>query len=112
VEVKPHLPPSGFKETLETAVIESNRWQKWLTPDEIGRSFKELTPARQEWLVATGARYIWTDPRVLAARQRLYDNLSSELPDPNAWVVDRIARNVQEYVDAFNLKDAIPLLVD
>jgi D-tagatose-1,6-bisphosphate aldolase subunit GatZ/KbaZ len=110
MESQPDLSPSGFKAALEVAVVNSNRWRKWLTPEEMGRDFSELASARREWLVATGARYVWTDPQVLAARQRLYDNLRPELPDPNAFVVDRIAQNIQSYVDAFNLKDSLPLL--
>jgi D-tagatose-1,6-bisphosphate aldolase subunit GatZ/KbaZ len=112
----PGLSPSAFKETLKAAVVESNRWQKWLAPEEAGRSFDELMPSRREWLVATGARYVWTDPRVLAARQRLYDNVRSqqsvraELPDPNDFVVDRIAQNIQKYADAFNLMDSLSRL--
>ncbi len=77
------------------------------------RDFDQLAPARQEWLIATGARYVWTNSQVLAARQQLYDNLSLELPElpaPNAFVVDRIAQSIQKYVDAFNLKDSLPLL--
>jgi tagatose-1,6-bisphosphate aldolase non-catalytic subunit AgaZ/GatZ len=103
---------SGFAEILKAAVVGSNRWQKWLLPDEVGRPFDDLSAGRQEWLVATGARYIWTDPRVLAARRRLYDNLHSEIPDTNTFVVDRIAQNIQRYVDAFNLKDSLPLLTE
>ena len=107
---RPNPPTSDFEATLKTAVVDSNRWRKWLTPDEVGLGFDELTSSRQEWLVATGARYVWTDPRVLAARQRLYDALAPDLGDPNAFVVDRIAQSIQEYVDAFNLKDSFSLL--
>jgi hypothetical protein len=113
---RPGLSRSGFGEVLKTAVVESNRWRKWLAPDEVGQGFGELAPSRQEWLVATGARYVWTDPRVLAARRQLYDNVRSrrssrsELPDPDGFVVDRVAQSIQKYVDAFNLKDSLPLL--
>jgi len=107
---QPGLSPSEFREVLKTAVLDSNRWQKWLLPDEVGRGFDQLAPARQEWLVATGARYIWTDPRVVAARQRLYDHLRPALPDPHGFVVERIAQNAQVYVDAFNLKDSWEIL--
>lgn len=114
VESKPNLSPSGFKAAIKTAVVDSKRWQKWLTPKEIGRRFDQLAPLRQEWLVATGARYVWTDPRVLVARKRLYDNLryelSDEFPDPHAFVVERTAQNVQRYVDAFNLENSLALL--
>jgi len=109
-ENKPNLPLSGLKGVLSTAVVESNRWQKWLTPEEAGQGFDELTPPRQEWLVATEARYIWTDPQVLVARKQLYDNLCAEFPDPHTFVVDRIAQNIQKYVGAFNLKDFPPLV--
>jgi len=116
VENEPKLSPSGFKTVLKTAVVDTNRWQKWLAPEEVGLCFDELTPPRREWLVATGARYVWTDPRVLAARRRLYDNLRYELPDdfqdPHALVVGRIAQNVQKYVDAFNLKNSLTLLTE
>jgi tagatose-1,6-bisphosphate aldolase non-catalytic subunit AgaZ/GatZ len=107
---QPALSPSGFKQVLKTAVLESNRWQKWLLPDEVGCGFDELKPARQEWLVATGARYIWTDPRVVAARQRLYDHLRPALPDPHGFVVECIAQNIQTYVDAFHLKESWQIL--
>lgn len=101
---------SGFEEALKAAVVESNRWRKWLAPDEAGRDFDTLAPERREWLVATGARYVWTDPQVLAARARLYENLRNELPDPHGFVVERIAQNIQKYVDAFNLRGSVPLL--
>ena len=111
-ERRPGVPRSGFKKALEAAVVESDRWRKWLTPEEAGREFDELAPARQEWLVATGARYVWTEPRVLVARRRLYDDVGPEIADPNGFVVDRIAQNIQKYVDAFNLKGSLPLLVE
>jgi hypothetical protein len=61
--------------------------------------------------VATGARYIWTDPRVLAARGRLYDNLRPAIPDPHALVIDRIAASIRTYVRAFNLSGSLPALL-
>jgi tagatose-1,6-bisphosphate aldolase non-catalytic subunit AgaZ/GatZ len=111
IEQRPDVIPSGFRQALETAVVDSNRWQKWLIGDEVGQEFDALKPDRQEWLVATGARYVWTNPQVSAARQHLYQNLSTECFSPNTFVVDRIADRIQRYVDAFNLRDSLPLLV-
>ncbi|MGQ9684532.1 MAG: class II D-tagatose-bisphosphate aldolase non-catalytic subunit [Anaerolineae bacterium] len=102
--------PSGIMEALEQAVLASNRWQKWLEGDERGKPFTELAPERRAWLVQTGARYIWTDARVVAARRRLYENLSAVLPDPHAFVVERIARAMERYVTRFRLFDAATLL--
>jgi D-tagatose-1,6-bisphosphate aldolase subunit GatZ/KbaZ len=106
------LESSRFEAALESAVVRSGRWRKWLTAEETELPFDQLTPPRREWLVATGARYIWTDPEVLAARRQLYDNLRSDLPDPHGRVVDRIAANIQVYVEAFHLRDSLPLLSD
>ena len=109
-----HLPPSGFEKALESAVIESGRWRKWLGPDEVDCDFDELTSSRQDWMVSTGARYVWTDPHVLSARERLYNNLSNApsvgLSMPHTFVVERIAENIQKYVDAFNLADSLTAL--
>jgi len=104
------LAPAGFMRVLEQAVVDSNRWQKWLQPDEQGKAFADLTPARRRWLAQTGARYVWTAPPVLAARRTLYAHLSSVTADPHAYVVESVARSIEHYVDAFNLYDGSSLL--
>jgi tagatose-1,6-bisphosphate aldolase non-catalytic subunit AgaZ/GatZ len=96
---------------LETAVFESNRWQKWLLPGEENVPFQGLDTNRKTWLIHSGARYIWTDARVLEARETLYDNLSTVLPDPNEFVVDRIARRIDDYIIAYRLFDVLTLLL-
>lgn len=106
-----HIEPSGFVNALETAVIESERWMKWLLAEEGGRPFRALAPDRQQWLVATGARYVWTDPRVVAARRHLYENLCQRAIDPHAYVLERIAANIRSYTKAFGLHDFASLPV-
>jgi tagatose-1,6-bisphosphate aldolase non-catalytic subunit AgaZ/GatZ len=114
---------SNFLTVLEAAVYDSGRWQKWLQPDEYPHEAGEigsddtqdvwygLTPERRSWLTQTGARYIWTAPTVLAARDTLYQNVSPVISDPHQTVVDRIARSMQKYVVAFNLFDALVTLL-
>ena len=99
------IAPAGFMRVLEQAVVDSNRWQKWLQPGEQGKAFAELDPARRRWLAQTGARYVWTAPPVLAARRLLYAHLSLVAADPHAYVVESVARSIEHYVDAFNLYD-------
>ena len=77
--------------------------KKWLTPEEAGLAFDELSTARKLWLLQTGARYIWTADRVLEARQILYRNLKSIIADPDQYVVDRIAGRIDKYINQFNL---------
>ncbi len=107
---RPGGTPAGIMEALKAAVLESNRWQKWLQPEEEGLAFEELTPERRSWLLRTGARYIWTDERVQGARQKLYDNLSPVMSDPHQFVVDRIARSMDRYITTFHLFDSLTLL--
>lgn len=102
--------PSEFEMALEAAVIDSQRWKKWLLPEEAGCDFSRLPTERQGWLVATGARYVWTEARVQAARQRLYENLAGEMDDPHGQVVARIAARVERYIDAFHLRQSAKLL--
>jgi tagatose-1,6-bisphosphate aldolase non-catalytic subunit AgaZ/GatZ len=103
----PGSSPSGFLQALEQAVFDSGRWMKWLQPEERGVEFASLAPARREWLVQTGARYIWTQPSVQERRQRLYKNLMTVLPDPHGYVVDRIVQAMDRYINAFGLFNAI-----
>jgi sugar/nucleoside kinase (ribokinase family) len=101
---------SHFKEALRDAVIRSGRWQKWLHPDEMGKSFIEILDERQSWLLKTGARYIWTDRAVLASRKRLYTNVKKDGFDPHGFVVNRITQQILKYCRAFNLYGTVPIL--
>lgn len=93
---------SGLYEALENAVINSNRWQKWLQKDESDMDFKELKPKRREWLMRTCSRYIWTHPDVVSSRKRLYGNLES-YRDADAFVVWTIKESIMKYYHKFNL---------
>jgi tagatose-1,6-bisphosphate aldolase non-catalytic subunit AgaZ/GatZ len=109
---RPGMEVSGFGRALEAAVVASQRWKKWLQPEERGSRFPDLTPARRSWLVETGARYVWTRPEILDARRRLYDNLRPTLGDPHQLVLERVVRAVEHYLIAFNLSDSLPLFAE
>jgi D-tagatose-1,6-bisphosphate aldolase subunit GatZ/KbaZ len=108
--LRPGLAPARFRQTLEEAVIASGRWQKWLQPAERGLDFSGLTPDRRDWLLQTGARYVWAQPAVVAARQELYAHLAPVLPDPDGYVVDRIALAIDRYLNRFNLFGSLEAL--
>jgi tagatose-1,6-bisphosphate aldolase non-catalytic subunit AgaZ/GatZ len=95
--------PSDMRATLLEAVHRSHRWEKWLHEDEKGKDLHELTPERQDWIVATCCRYIWQEPRPLAARSFLYDNLTRLGVDAEEVVLGRIERDMDKYFRAFNL---------
>lgn len=95
---------SGFERALKEAVLESQRWQKWLKPEERGRPFDALSEARQRWLLRTCSRYIWTDSRVLEARGDLYFNVQDHRK-ADEFVIWWIKSAIMKYVHAFNLVD-------
>jgi len=101
---------SSIKRTIWQAVIQSNRWQKWLQNDEKGKSFELLKLQRQEWLVKTGCRYIWTNPEVLAARRQLLDNLQRNGIRAEEIVLTMIERRMDKYFYSFNLAGLKSLL--
>jgi D-tagatose-1,6-bisphosphate aldolase subunit GatZ/KbaZ len=103
------LTPSRFFEALTRAVVDSRRWRKWLQPDE-PEEFDELSAERRRWLVTSGARYVWTEPPVVQARCRLYENLRPVMEDPHRWVVERVAASIEHYVSAFYLFGSTKLL--
>lgn len=93
---------SGLKDALKNAVINSNRWQKWLTKDEKGKEFDDLTDARQLWIMRTCSRYIWTNPNVVEARNTLYSNLDG-IRDADAFVIWHLKKSIMHYFHSFNL---------
>lgn len=94
---------SNMKQTLWDLVIGSNRWKKWLQPDEMDISFENISTGRKEWLIKTGCRYIWQHPEALVARYRLYENLNRNGIDAQEVVLSRIERDMDKYFHAFNL---------
>ncbi len=95
---------SGLKKALREAVVESGRWKKWRHADEEGRAFNELDEERQNWLIRTGSRYVWSDREVSTARARLYENLDG-YRDAEGYVLWRIKQSMMKYYHAFNLID-------
>ncbi len=101
---------SRMTSVLKRLVCDSNRWRKWLQPDEKGHEFDELKPERQRWLIKTGCRYIWQQSEALAARYMLYDNLRRNGYDAEEVVLGRIERDMDKYFHAFNLVNLNDLL--
>ncbi|MBC7218487.1 MAG: class II D-tagatose-bisphosphate aldolase, non-catalytic subunit [Candidatus Caldatribacterium sp.] len=96
---------SRILEVLLEAVHRSNRWRKWLLPEEEGKDLLELSEERKAWLVKTGCRYVWANPEVVAARALLYENLRRNGYFPEEIVLLSIERALDKYFRAFNLVD-------
>jgi sugar/nucleoside kinase (ribokinase family) len=76
----------------------------------MGKPFSALSEKRQSWLLKTGARYIWMDRSVLAARKQLYANVKKDVFDPHGFVVNRVSEQILKYCRAFNLYGTTPVL--
>lgn len=92
-------------QVLEKEVYESKRWQKWLKGEEKGKDLYDLSPSRQKWLIKTGCRYIWAQPRVVASRTLLYRNLEQNGYRGEEMVLLQVERAMDKYFRTFNLID-------
>lgn len=96
---------SGMKKELWDAVINSNRWIKWLSNEESSEDFNVLTKERQEWLIKTGCRYIWENPEVVKARTKLSENMAHCGVKHEDIVLTHIGKAMDRYFHTFNLVD-------
>jgi tagatose-1,6-bisphosphate aldolase non-catalytic subunit AgaZ/GatZ len=94
---------SDMKNTLWRLVDESNRWKKWLQPEEVGQKLDELVESRKNWIVQTSCRYIWQHSDAVVARTLLYENLNRNGIDAETIVLSRIEHDMDKYFRAFNL---------
>jgi D-tagatose-1,6-bisphosphate aldolase subunit GatZ/KbaZ len=101
---------SGMKERLWEAVINSNRWVKWISGSESASDFYSIAEDRQEWLIKTGCRYIWENTEVIAARQKLFHNLDAWGIQSEEIVLSGINRAMDRYFHSFNLVNLTQLL--
>lgn len=95
--------PSNLKAMLWEAVINSQRWKKWLFEEENKDDFYANSEDRQEWLIKTGCRYIWENPEVLAARWKLYRNLELNGIAAEEILLLHIEKAMDKYFYKFNL---------
>lgn len=101
---------TDIKSVLWKAVIQSERWKKWLQPGESDTDFYANSPGRQEWLIRTGCRYTWEDNNVVACRSKLIENLKARGIDTDFIVSSAIEHAMDRYFEKFNLKDLNDLL--
>jgi len=101
---------SQISHVLRYAVVNSGRWKKWLISGENSTKFDLISPGRQNWLIATGCRYIWQNPEVIAARMQLYGNLDAKGILAEEIVLSHIESAMDKYFAAFNLRNLNDLL--
>lgn len=101
---------SDIKKVIWKTVIDSDRWKKWLTENENDVDFYANSLPRQEWIVKTCARYIWENPEVLAARNKMFKNIENHGIDAEEVLISHIEKAMDRYFHKFNLVDLNNLL--
>jgi tagatose-1,6-bisphosphate aldolase non-catalytic subunit AgaZ/GatZ len=96
---------SQIKTVIWDAVITSGRWKKWLQANETADDFYKNSVERQEWLIKTCSRYIWENPNVLVARNKMLDNVENHGIDADEVLVSHIEKAMDRYYHRFNLVD-------
>ena len=94
---------SNITTVIENLVVESGRWKKWLHDGESKDDFYSINPDRRQWLIKTGARYIWQKPETVAARGILYENLDNNGIDAETILLSNIEKDIDKYFNAFNI---------
>jgi tagatose-1,6-bisphosphate aldolase non-catalytic subunit AgaZ/GatZ len=104
---KPDVSPSGLRQVIEEKALASRRWVKWLRPAEKATTEEDLRrdQARRKEVTAVCGHYVFTDPQVAAARQRLYDNAQALgiASDPAREVLEAVKASIAHYVEPFRL---------
>jgi len=101
---------SNVKEVIWKTVIDSQRWKKWANETESTIDFYANTPQRQVWMIKTCARYIWENPDVLAARDKLFKNVENHGINAEEVLISHIEKAMERYFYKFNLVDLNNLL--
>lgn len=94
---------SDYMRILEKAVIDSNRWKKWLKSGE--KDLYSIRQDRKEMIIKTSARYVWEQPGVKASQIQLFKNMEQNGYDPENWILLKIEKAMDKYFRAFNLID-------
>jgi tagatose-1,6-bisphosphate aldolase non-catalytic subunit AgaZ/GatZ len=100
---------SGLAEGLRELAFAKAPWDKWLTPELKARPRAELEKDEAVRLRITRVcgHYLFADPAIRAARERLYENVERfELTErgPEAFVAGRIEKAIDFYARHFRLE--------
>jgi D-tagatose-1,6-bisphosphate aldolase subunit GatZ/KbaZ len=104
---KRYLAHSRFREKLENAVFQSDKWKKWLINKNHNLEDILSDEALKKEIVLVNGHYFYRDPEIQDARKKLFYNLdhSGILKDPERIVIEEVKKTIQKYVAAFNLKN-------
>jgi tagatose-1,6-bisphosphate aldolase non-catalytic subunit AgaZ/GatZ len=106
---------SNFYFLLQKKVYESNRWRKWVYPEEEFTEEK-IKKNRNKLLEITKVcgHYLFEDREIKKAREKLYKNLKTYKisENPEEEILKEIKKNIKKYIICFNLKGLNRIILD
>lgn len=97
---------SDFERVFTLAAANCGRWRKWMVGERRDATSEDVLadPEFSQLIVELAGHYTYMDADVVAAQNRMYENLERAGLMPERLVVDAIKASVSRYVDCFNLE--------
>lgn len=98
-------PVSNTEGVLKEHAIDCQRWRKWMEGDQTDISIEDVKadPELSDRILENAGHYTFNDAEVKQEIKKLLDNLSQANINGDRFVVDRIKRSINNFVEAYNL---------
>lgn len=97
---------SNTKTVLQNHAIDCQRWRKWLEGDQKNISVEDVKADHEltAKILDNAGHYTFNDEEVKTEIHQMLANLSTQSIDGDRFVVDRIKRSINNFVEAYNLE--------
>jgi tagatose-1,6-bisphosphate aldolase non-catalytic subunit AgaZ/GatZ len=97
---------SNTKTVLQNHAIDCQRWRKWLEGDQKNISVEDVKHDHEltAKILDNAGHYTFNDDEVKTEINQMLANLSNQSIDGDRFVVDRIKRSINNFVEAYNLE--------
>ncbi|MFX3616640.1 MAG: class II D-tagatose-bisphosphate aldolase non-catalytic subunit [Sporolactobacillus sp.] len=101
-----HGTVSNTSTVLEQHAIDCQRWRKWMEGDQRNLSVGEVkaNPELSAKILDNAGHYTFNDQEVKEEIDKMLHNLSQANIDGDRFVVDRIKRSINQFVESYNLE--------
>ncbi len=102
------IPSSDFIPTIQKATLESNRWRRWLTEENLNLTAEEIAKDKEmlNKITLVAGHYAFNQEEIVHAREELFHQLKEKkiVENPERKVIQAIKDSIKPYIKAFNLK--------
>ncbi|MCL7745540.1 class II D-tagatose-bisphosphate aldolase non-catalytic subunit [Halalkalibacter alkaliphilus] len=114
VEVGLLKAPSNLEQVLKIQAIKSERWRKWMVGDQSKLGVEEVLDDQEltEQILDIAGHYTFNEEEVKQEIEQLFNNLKECSIDGERFVVNRIKRSINQYVECFNLEGSTTRILE